>query len=376
LWRHSVGALRGKTCISEIVKDSLKKESENLNRSWMRHDPAWLGEYLVAGVEDPRMNIQSVLSRHFLTRWVMRGNCEALMNQEYRFAVTMNWLSELAHRGGGAEEYEIVLHALKRSADNAEGLEIPWFLIETFRQLPTAVDGLLVPNYIEQFLSAAPKENSPATLQGAFNTFRDLWATIFSRIPGTTQLPLRNEVSSDPNLSAGVQKRSVLEPACGSANDFRFFHSYGLASWLDYSGFDLCAGNVDNARAWFPDIKFEVGNVFEIDVPDKAFDLCIVHDLFEHLSLEGLQTAIDEICRVTRLGICVGFFQMEEIRDHIVRPLDDYFCNLLSMARTRESFVARGFKAQVIHIGTFLREQVGCELSHNPNAYTFLLHAT
>jgi len=49
------------------------------------------------------MNIQSVLSRHFLTLWVMRGNCEALMNQEYRFAVTMNWLSELAHRGGGAE---------------------------------------------------------------------------------------------------------------------------------------------------------------------------------------------------------------------------------------------------------------------------------
>jgi len=28
----------------------------------------------------------------------------------------------------------------------------------------------------------------------------------------------------------------------------------------------------------------------------------------------------------------------------------------------------------VVHIGTFLRQQIGCEQTHNPNAYTFLLH--
>jgi ubiquinone/menaquinone biosynthesis C-methylase UbiE len=167
----------------------------------------------------------------------------------------------------------------------------------------------------------------------------------------------------------------VLEPACGSANDYRFFHSYGLAPWLDYSGLDLCASNIQNAHELFPDVRFGVGNVFEIDAPDKAFDLCVVHDLFEHLSLEGMQVAVDEICRVTRAGICVGFFQMEEIRDHIVRPLNDYYCNLLSMVRMRELFAAHGFRAQVIHIGTFLRDQLGCELTHNPNAYTFILWA-
>ena len=64
---------------------------------------------------------------------------------------------------------------------------------------------------------------------------------------------------------------------------------------------------------------------------------------------------------------------MDEIRDHQVRPLDDYHWNLLSMARTKELFGACGFTAQVVHIGAFLRQQIGCEQTHNTNAYTLLL---
>ena len=125
----------------------------------------------------------------------------------------------------------------------------------------------------------------------------------------------------------------MLEPACGSANDYRFLHAYGLARLVRYTGFDLCAKNIENARALFPDVSFAVGNVFEIAAPDKAFDLCFVHDLFEHLSLEGMQAAVKEVCRVTRQGLCVGFFNMDEIRDHQVRPVDDYHWNRLSMRR-------------------------------------------
>jgi hypothetical protein len=36
-------------------------------------------------------------------------------------------------------------------------------------------------------------------------------------------------------------------------------------------------------------------------------------------------------------------------------------------------FAAHGFTGQVIHIGSFLREQFGCEETHNANAYTFIL---
>ena len=174
----------------------------------------------------------------------------------------------------------------------------------------------------------------------------------------------------DPRPS-GVLK--VLEPACGSANDYRFLEAYGIARLLDYHGVDLCPANIENARALFPGVSFEVGNVFDISAPDKSFEVCFVHDLFEHLSPGGIEAAVRETCRVTRRGLCVGFFNMDEIPAHQVRPVREYHWNLLSMARMRELFAGGGFAAQAVHIGAFLRGQTGCDQTHNPNAYTFLL---
>ena len=164
----------------------------------------------------------------------------------------------------------------------------------------------------------------------------------------------------------------MLELACSSANDYRFLEAYGLARLIDYSGFDLCEKNVANARAMFPGVRFRIGNVFEIAAPNRSFDLCFAHDLLEHLSPAGLECAIQELCRVTRHGICVGFFQMDELPEHIVRVVDDYHVNTLSLARTETLFAQHGFAAQALHIGSYLRWRVGCRESHNPNAYTFL----
>jgi SAM-dependent methyltransferase len=329
----------------------------------MRHDAGMLQDYLVAGVEDPRLNLQSVLSRHFLTRALTAERFAALMEQEYRFAAAMNWLAPLPRRLSDTAELELVLYALRRGADNAEGIEIPGFIVQTFAALPAAAGGLAIPNYIESFLSGtevSPGQAEPH--QPSLNTFRDLWNHALAAEAPPHQLSTINS-----------QPASVLEPACGSANDYRFLHSYGLARLVSYTGFDLCTQNIENARALFPGVNFAVGNVFEIAAPDRAFDLCFVHDLFEHLSLEGMQTAVKELCRVTREGLCIGFFNMDEIRAHQVRPVDDYHWNLLSMARVKELFADCGFAARVVHIGTFLRQQIGCEQHHNPNAYTFLL---
>src|SRR5262249_51718177 len=130
------------------------------------------------------------------------------------------------------------------------------------------------------------------------------------------------------------------------------------------------------ARRLFPQTRFEVGNAFEIGGPEKAWDICVVSDLFEHLSLQGLAAAAKEICRVTRMTICAGFFQMDEIADHLVRPLEEYHWNLLSVARVQKLFARDGFQGQVFHIGTFLRQATGCPTTHNPNAYTLVLNAT
>src|SRR5439155_15479194 len=122
-------------------------------------------------------------------------------------------------------------------------------------------------------------------------------------------------------------------------------------------------------------IRFERGNIFEMNAPDKSFDLCVMHDLLEHLSPEGLLSAVSEVCRVTRTAICIGFFQIHEGPDHIIREVEDYHWNTLSMERMRVLFAGHGFESQVIHAATFLRHDFGCDYTHNPDAYTFILRS-
>ena len=190
------------------MEPTLKQESEKLARSWTRHESGVLRDYLVAGVEDPRLNLQSVLSRHFLARALTGERFSALMEQEYRFAAALNWLTELAGRLGDAGELELVLYALRHGADNAEGIEIPGFIVQTFAALPTVAGGLPIPNYIESFLSGTRLVKGKAKLHNpSLETFRRLW---HKALKAESPVP---------------KPRSVVEPACGSANDYRFLRN-------------------------------------------------------------------------------------------------------------------------------------------------------
>src|SRR5262249_57130311 len=91
LWRTPPSCLRQDS--EKVVNESLQRESEKLARSWMQHDSAWLRDYLVAGVEDPRLNLQSILTRHCLIRSLTTERFAGLMAQEYRFAAVLNWLT-------------------------------------------------------------------------------------------------------------------------------------------------------------------------------------------------------------------------------------------------------------------------------------------
>jgi len=340
------------------MDESLKEETAKLVSSWMRHDEPFLRDYLVADVEDPRINGQSILSRHFILATLFGNRFEELMLQELRFAAAMNWLVQLAKRGGGEEERWAVLHALKLGADNAEGVEIPGFILQTFASLPARAGERMVPNYLLDFLAgpmntlcrvcSEPRRTGVPT----FTLFQELWSATLAH-------------ESPPRIS-------VLEPACGSANDYRYLEAYGIARLVDYTGFDLCEKNVANARALFPPTRFEAGNVFEIAAADQAYELCFVHDLLEHLSPAGLERAVHELCRVTRHGLCVNFFQMDEMPEHSVRPVADYHVNTLSLAKTEALFTQHGFAVQPLHIGSYLRRRVGCTETYNPDAYTFL----
>ncbi len=63
----------------KVVEERFKLETERLAKSWMRYDRATLRGYLVEDVEDPRVNIQSILTRHFLIERLFGKQFEILL---------------------------------------------------------------------------------------------------------------------------------------------------------------------------------------------------------------------------------------------------------------------------------------------------------
>jgi hypothetical protein len=333
---------------------SLQAETERLKLSWSQHDPAMLRDYLVAQVEDPRLNLQSILTRHFLIHNLFGERFYDLEGAEIRFGLALNWLQKFFRENPAPEDAQAFLHALEIDSDNAEGIEVPYFLSEIFGRLPASINGSLVVNFVQQALNYASTTGGKGGVnEDGKDQFQKLWRQKLSR--------------------ARPKDIRVLEPACGSANDYRFIHSYGLGRLIQYTGFDLCEANVSNARQMFPNIDFRAGNVLEIEAADKSYDLCIVHDLFEHLSIQALETAVSELCRVTKGAICAGFFNMAETKDHLVQPTENYHWNRLSMERTKRLFLRHCSGVQVLHIGTYLREGFPEVPTHNENAYTFVV---
>jgi SAM-dependent methyltransferase len=336
------------------MNEPLQRETEKLTRSWMRHDADWLRDYLVGSVEDPRLNVSSVLTRHFLIEAVTGRRHVALMEAELRFALTLTWLVKQLEDDAGPEDFLAIRHALAHGSDNAEGTELPAYLSETWRRLSAGGGGVMPGgHYLDRLLGElAAGEEPRLTDSPVLDSFLRAWREVLTREPPAERLRL-------------------LEPACGSANDYRAFAACGLDRWFAYHGFDLCEKNVANARAMFPEAAFTVGNIFAISAEDRAYDFAFVHDLFEHLSPEGWRTAVRELCRVTGRALCVGFFKMHEEPEPIIRPVEDYYWNTLSAAEMRDLFAAEGFQTQVISLDAFLRQAFRCDDTHNRDAYLF-----
>src|SRR5512147_2684443 len=99
----------------------LAEETERLQRSWMQHRPEMLRDYLVADVQDPLLNVQSIQGRHFLIEALCGDRYAALQQEELRFAVVMHWLIDVLKDASDIEQLQAVHHALRQHADDAEG---------------------------------------------------------------------------------------------------------------------------------------------------------------------------------------------------------------------------------------------------------------
>lgn len=296
---RGIGALPGGQRIERFL----------LERTWNAQSAAMLDRYLVSGYQNPRINVQSILLRHFLIERAIGPGFDEEKAAEIRLALELN---------------------------------------EVLRQRAAEL-GVTMGSYLNPARQAAVRRVDEAIADRELDS-AERWRSMLPP-PGDARL-------------------QVLELACGSANDYRAFVEAGLADHLEYRGIDLTEKNVENARRRFPGVAFEVGDVRWVRHADEAFDYVIASDVFEHLSLEGMERALGEAMRLARRGLALTFFNMDESADHQDRPTKLYHWNRLSRPRIEARLRERFDSVRVVPIARWLREEHGYEHSYNSHAYS------
>ncbi|NQV33709.1 MAG: class I SAM-dependent methyltransferase [Phycisphaeraceae bacterium] len=322
-------------------------ESENagLMWSWDRYPREHLDTYMVADLEDPRINCQSILSRALLTDSLWPNEFTDLIDAELRFGAVLSWILVQLHQG-------LCRYDLWESVDNDKDFACPQFISETYQWLQS--DQCPIPDYLFAALEQGhPDKPGQLLSERALNTFSGIWKmTLCGR---------------------RAEKVSVLEPACGSANDYRFIEKSGLAEFIAYTGIDISSKNIANAKTRYPDIDFRVTSVLDTGFDDASFDIVFVHDLFEHLSPEALHVALAEVMRVTRSQAWLHFFNVKTCKNHVVRPVERYHWNTLSLDTLVHLLTELGGNIETLSIPSFLMDKFGDYTYHNSDAVTLLV---
>ncbi len=302
-----------------VMDIPFKLESEKLREAWLRHPAEFLDSYLVHGIENPCFNPQSVLLRHLIVEAVLRGWHGELARHERLYSAAACTILQAASRG----LFDPFTAALEGETTGGRGLALPPFL-EAARQqsgeLPFSLRRLWQ-DLLRAMLGSYVNFASP---------FEALWQSALADAPAT--------------------KATLLEAACGSANDLRYFPRYGLDRLVEITGVDLCAANVANARRRCPGGTFLEADALDLPFPDKSFDFHCAFDLFEHLSLEAFDRALREAVRVTRRVLWLSFFQIEWQPEHLVVPSPPYHMNVLSISKTLAALAELGCDCTVFDI--------------------------
>ena len=271
-----------------------------------------LDRYLVSGYQNPRLNVQSILVRHVLLADIVGDRARPGMEDEIRFAIDLN---------------------------------------ETLR-LRAAELGVTMGTFRDPEKLAAVERVSEA-VAGKDRAFVDRWRDEVEAVPP----------APDP----------VLEFACGSANNYRTIAECGLGRCLCYVEIDLNPLNIANARRRHPEARFEVDDILALRFEDQSFDHVVAADIFEHLSPDAFERAIDEAGRLARRALIFTFFNMADAPEHVIHKGSSYYRNMLSAGRIEEHVRALGFDTVLrLPIARWLETSYGYPHSYNPHAWTII----
>ena len=111
----------------------------------------------------------------------------------------------------------------------------------------------------------------------------------------------------------------VLDLGCGNGRIYELLKS----KKVDYLGVDNSSGLLDKARENFPDAKFKLGDMVDLDLPDKSFDSIFSIASFHHIPGRKLRSrAVNEMHRVLKAdGVLIltvwNLFQFKYFTDLI-----------------------------------------------------------
>ncbi len=135
-----------------------------------------------------------------------------------------------------------------------------------------------------------------------------------------------------PALKPGMR---LLDCGCGMGA-----LTTSLAEWLapgEVVGFDREESQVEAARAWAAErgvtnVRFELGNIYEMPYPDASFDAVFAHTVLEHIR-EPLR-AMREMRRVLKPGGVAGITD-PDYESQLIAPSAP---NMLEMLRLMRAF--------------------------------------
>jgi len=320
-------------------------EEYNLRLSWDCYPAEHLDRYLVSGVEDPRINGQSILTRALLVDSLHPGRFDALITEELRFGAVLAWILQQLEKGSTRPQFLDAIEAPNPA-------RVPEFVLKAAAWLRE--EACPVPDYIAAALTCHDCDQPYDRLSDlALDTFMTIWSEQLSQVPSATM--------------------SVLEVACGSANDYRFLHKSGLASLLTYTGIDLAARNIENAKRRFPGVDFRARSILTTDFRDCSYDCVFCHDLLEHLSLAAMERALSEMLRIAHDEVILHLFNAKQSGDHEIVPVRKYHRNRVSLEKTIAFFESRGATVTCLEMAQWLQEKVGALGYHNPNAFSLIV---
>ena len=162
-----------------------------------------------------------------------------------------------------------------------------------------------------------------------------------------------------PRLAAGG---AALDAGCGTGGFLRFLADQGTFASL--AGIDIAPAAIELARQSVPGADYRVGPLRDLPFEDRAFDLAVSNDVFQHVPEADVGASLRELRRVLAVGGTLLLRTNGSRRTR--RERDDW--RAYDSATLRRELEAAGFIVERITYANLAYSLAAALRGHTPHA--------